>query len=447
MNCEYVIIGAGFAALAAGRGLQDIGVDDFIILEEGKSNEQRSCPGVSSSTCVNCQDGCRITCGIGGANALHGNKLCYFPASDGVATGCTSEELDDAITSVNGWLSPLARFRAPEITAETFGRKSYFSDALSLPHFRDLVANLSKPLRESGKIKTGTRVHAISRRPEMGFDISTNVGHFRSEKILWATGRRGASLSTELYANLGVAFQYPQPDFGVRIQSNIRKFSKAYYYQTDPKFKFAFEDGVSARTFCAHNRGMVVPVLIGRGFYADGAFAADFGENNNIALMIRDRARYSTSFVDAWCSEINRAAGRGLRHSTITTPFPGRGGLRRLQESLIECAAILPSVSLQRHWPTFIRELVSGSASIFSLEGNELPIDVFAPAVDRYWPEPYVDINLETTCRSFFVAGDAAGKSRGFFQAMIGGYLWANRQKGQFTSKCKCYNSALLVSH
>ena len=82
-NSKVIFIGAGVGNLLAANYLLRHGVKDFVILEKGKDLKQRSCPCSEKYHCQNCSI-CSVTDGVGGANALNGNKICHFPASSGV---------------------------------------------------------------------------------------------------------------------------------------------------------------------------------------------------------------------------------------------------------------------------------------------------------------------------------------------------------------------------
>src|SRR5258708_5355239 len=110
MKFPYIIVGAGFAGLSAARHLLDSGLSDFLVVEEGDTVKRRICPGSNAATCVDCRHGCDVTAGIGGANALHGNKLCYFPASSGIIANRPTAEIERALAAVNRFLDPLASY-------------------------------------------------------------------------------------------------------------------------------------------------------------------------------------------------------------------------------------------------------------------------------------------------------------------------------------------------
>ena len=89
---KIIFIGAGVSNLIAANRLLDYSINDFIILEKGKLLNNRKCIAEKKMTCAFCNNGCQTIEGVGGANAIHGNKLCYFPASNHVAKFLNKKE-------------------------------------------------------------------------------------------------------------------------------------------------------------------------------------------------------------------------------------------------------------------------------------------------------------------------------------------------------------------
>ena len=54
---------------------------------------------------------------------------------------------------------------------------------------------------------------------------------------------------------------------------------------------------------------------------------------------------------------------------------------------------------------------------------------VFGPAIDLYWPRPFLNEGFKTSIEGVTVIGDAAGRSRGIYQALVAGTAWALHQE------------------
>src|SRR3712207_5538283 len=85
MTWDYAFIGAGPASMVAASSIASGSAARVIVLEAGRPMRHRGCPGRKASNCTSCFGGlCHVTQGIGGSSAIFGNKLCHFPASEGV---------------------------------------------------------------------------------------------------------------------------------------------------------------------------------------------------------------------------------------------------------------------------------------------------------------------------------------------------------------------------
>lgn len=443
---DTIFIGAGVAALTAARELMDLGQDDVLILEQGKFTPKRSCPGESTSTCFQCKL-CDTTIGLGGANALHGNKVCFFPASEGVLD-LIGREWQSVIAERLKRYFPLhlSIGLKTQHKIKHSALKGYPSDALSKKHFREFVKNLSGYLILSKKIVFQSKVTAIH-RSKNGFQIDCKDKTYFTKKLVWAAGRAGSLQSQNIFDFLGVEYASPCPDIGFRIETHRELFNELYYYQVDPKIKRDYDDLGSARTFCAHNQGHVVPVLIDKGFYADGAFLDNFGDSNNIAIMCRTKATYDTKKIDEWCHSINKKYKNHLLLSEFTLeasqiPTSIYRGLEQLSD-------LLPSKQHRGVFDRFVHELTKGELAIFKKQhAQPLPFRVYGPAVDYYWVQPKVDENLQTNIPGFYVIGDSIGLSRGYYQAMFSGAAFAFKQFQSFSDrKILCSNLALQATH
>ena len=78
---DAIIVGAGPAGLFAAMELADKG-KKVIVIEKGRSIENRKCPmKLGSPECVQCRP-CNVVCGWGGAGAFSDGKLTLTPEFD-----------------------------------------------------------------------------------------------------------------------------------------------------------------------------------------------------------------------------------------------------------------------------------------------------------------------------------------------------------------------------
>ena len=76
MKTDVVIVGAGPAGIfTAIEMLRKGSKKKIVVVEKGKSVENRRCPKHKTQKCVNCKPYCHITTGFSGAGAFSDGKL------------------------------------------------------------------------------------------------------------------------------------------------------------------------------------------------------------------------------------------------------------------------------------------------------------------------------------------------------------------------------------
>ena len=76
MKTDVVIVGAGPAGIfTAIEMLRKDSTKKIVIVEKGKSVENRHCPKAKTQKCMNCKPYCHITTGFSGAGAFSDGKL------------------------------------------------------------------------------------------------------------------------------------------------------------------------------------------------------------------------------------------------------------------------------------------------------------------------------------------------------------------------------------
>jgi uncharacterized FAD-dependent dehydrogenase len=420
---KIIFIGAGVSNLAAASRLINYSIDDFILIEQGNLLNDRKCIGEDSRSCRKCQDGCATLEGVGGANALNGNKLCYFPASDGILNSFSKVEIDLAINFLNDLVSPY--FDKSLITKKINynDRKYYTSDVFNKKDFALFIEKLAGAL--NNKIITGTKVVEIEKTSE-GFCIQTAKGHkYFCETLVMGTGRSSYSFLPNQLKKLNVEYDYQIQDIGIRIEAHKDCFTEDYYYQVDPKFKYNWEGLGSGRTFCAHNQGKVVPVKFGNSFFADGAYDKDFGNLNNIALMVRGLQPLSIDDLENWCSRVNANSDNNLLLGSIEL----NQSESEIIKQILNLIKIFPTKSHKSLMENLLLKSFSGKHKLIKINKNFNSIlNIYGPAIDRQWVVPAIDNNFQIkNLQSLYVLGDAIGQSRGFIQAMFSGSIWADR--------------------
>lgn len=421
---KIIFIGAGVANLVAANRLLDYSIADFIIIEQGDIIDNRKCTGEKLLSCKKCIDGCSTLEGVGGANANNGNKLCYFPASSKISESFSLHEINTALKFLNNIAAPYFDicFNS-NLTEQQSSKKYYNSDVLSQGDFKNFIKKLT--LRVQNKIIINTQVSDID-KINSSFEVKTTKGiNFHCDKLVLGTGRSSYKFIKTQFERLSVKYSNQAQDIGIRIEAPKDSFTKEYYYQVDPKFKFEWTELGTARTFCAHNQGKVVPVRLGNAFFVDGAFGNSFGSNNNIALMVRTPEPLNDYEIEFWCQEINKYANDSL--------LIGKISLNQTSSKIIDnILSLIPSFPTKQHrqlMENLLFKLFNGEHKILNTEkDNQTFLTIYAPAIDRQWVAPKLNVDFSAESNNnLYILGDAIGKSRGFVQAMFSGAIWVDR--------------------
>ncbi len=439
---EYVFIGAGLANLAAARNLVGRGVNNLAILDSGRKLDRRVCPGVKPQKCVFCAQGCSILSGIGGTNAMYGNKMCYFPASSRILDYFPNETITEAWHWLDSVLFPWFKSRNNRHDTESndLGIKHYESEVFSPSQFGTMISSLARPLMENGLIREGSEVLNVGR--DAGeFVISLKSGvNLRSKNVVLGAGRSGGDLTRLVCESLGVALQDNFPDVGFRIEAPKELFSDFYRYQEDPKLKKTYPEG-TVRTFCAENGGIIVPVPFREGFFAEGAYPQVLTGENNVALMVRSDIPLSSDALRDWCVGVNRRYKNlkiGEFEVSSLSPAETMSGAMR-------CVPPLPTTAHDSLMANLVAQLSSLKTPLFRASYKRTTVKVYGPAIDNYWPIPNVGFELRTPVPGFFLVGDSLGVSRGYVQALTSGAAWALTQSNPLTTQTSKPQSKCLV--
>jgi len=440
-----VFIGAGPANLAAANILLGSGIKNVLILEEGSPFSRRACPGQRHGLCTYCNGGlCHVSGGEGGSSAKFGNKLCYFPASDGIldffdedVVKSSSDYLDDLLDPCfdsrcsHRGPSPLAEYsqrgecRAPY-------RKTYLSRILLRHEFEQLIHRLLASPRKAAIIRYNTAVSGILKAESSFFTLLTGKGEtIEAKNVLLGCGRSSHAFLRRVFDSLKVEWEESCQDVGIRLEGPSALFAESFTYQVDPKYKFAHLPYGTSRTFCGCQGGIIVPVKFGQSFYADGAFGDMLTNRSNVALMVRSREPVPADALEQWCNTVNESAGGNLLLGKVSLSEINTG------ELVSAVMALIPQWPSAKH-QTMMTELLTLSlgdpVSLLNfLEAVGKHLCVYGPAIDLYWPKPKLKGGLETNVPGLFVVGDTTGVSRGFVQAMISGTAWAMAHLGEFS--------------
>ncbi|KGL47673.1 hypothetical protein HR09_04410 [Porphyromonas gulae] len=428
---DIIFIGAGFACLSAANKLKDLGLKNFLVLEKGHPLKKRFCPGSCNYSCSFCKV-CHTVEGVGGANALNGNKFCYFPASQKIVERFDLNRIESVNVYLQNKLYPYFEKTLNFIDnrhkkEQDYFKKKYFSDAFYKGEFQMIVSMLLNPI--SDFLVSECEVLSI-RKEKSIFFLETSTGKtYKAKSVVLGTGRSSSNFMKNLFDSFNLSYQEQKQDIGIRIESDADSFTNEYFYQSDPKIKLNFPNLGQGRTFCAHNNGIVVPVRFNNSFFADGAFSNTPTSRNNIAIMVRSNDRLPNIALEHWCKSINDLARNSLCLGDLILNSDFIHNLRTMIPSF-------PSAVHARLFELTIEHLLMGKTPLLK-RGSV--VRIFAPAIDRQWLQPEVNLDFSLNKdNNIYVIGDAVGRSRGFIQALFSGVLCANGLfEKEFSQKTK----------
>lgn len=417
---KIIFIGAGISNLVAANYLLDSSFDNFLILEKGEFLLERMCAGAAKNTCHHCLRGCSVIEGVGGSNALNGNKLCYFPSSCNILNQTENHIVENAFSYLKNITSNLIEPSFNQVKFIADERKDYVSHVLDRNSFQEMINLFSN--RISSHIITNSDVISISSRESKMYIATSSGNHYVCEIVVIGTGRSSSHFLKEYFHKNSLLYKTQKQDIGIRIEARNNVFSNNYYYQADPKFKFSFDGLGSGRTFCAVNKGVVIPVKFGNSFYAEGSFGDSFGDKNNIAVMVRSDISLSIRQIEDWCQRINELSNNQLIIGDITIS----DNRKLMIKEILELIKYYPTNSHKKLMQNLLGKIFIGEFSIFNFDAINERLRIYAPAIDRYWIQPILNRNFSIPgTNNVFIVGDAAGLSRGYIQAMYSGYIWA----------------------
>ena len=369
--------------------------------------------------------------GVGGSSAGFGNKLCRFPASSGVLSLIPSDFLQEVqdIVAARVGSDPDVGTEVATISSSVVQRKFYSADAVFRKRYASMLAGLLSALPDTVELRSGMRITDVH-KVRSGFAVRLGSGEaVETPKLILGTGRTGHQFVRETFASLGVSYRENLADIGIRLEASTELFSDGFFYQDDPKFKFAHSQLGSSRTFCACRGGAIVPVKFGNGFFADGAFVNGPTEVTNVALMVRSNKTLVSEEIDKWCSAINTRSGRSLLLAELN--MTGGPSPREILDSV----PIWPTQAHRSLMSELLDNVIDGkNVKMFEPTTSSETVRVYGPAVDLYWPSPALSTGFRTEVDGLSVIGDATGLSRGIVQAMTSGAAWALVETGRMAA-------------
>lgn len=458
MKYDLIIVGAGpSGTFCAYELIKNKPESKILIIEKGKSIENRVCPKRITGKCVNCKT-CAITAGFSGSGAFSDGKLTL------TKDGETGGYLFDIVGEEEG--TRLIK-KADDVYLE-FGAPDKLYGEKSTPEIREIRkkainANLKLvecPIRHLGtdggyEVYTRLQEYLLSHGVEILFDtpvrdiitsednkkaigVITDVGTgiaYYADNIAIGVGRPGANWFEDVCKRHDIKTVVGIVDVGVRVECRnevMEELNDAMYEAKLILHTPTFDDKV--RTFCTNPGGAVSTEVYSSGLvtanghaYADEALRT---ENTNFALLVSKHFTEPFNSPIEYGEHIARLANMLSDGKVLVQRFGDFKRGRRTTEDKLLRNNIRPT----------LKDAVAGDLSLVipfrimkDIEEMIIALDKVAPGlasdetllygieVKFYSNKVSINENFKTTMENLYAFGDGAGASRGLIQASADG--------------------------
>lgn len=458
MTKDILIVGAGPAGIFTALELVKSGSKkSILIVEKGAAIEKRSCPKSKTKTCVNCKPYCHITTGFSGAGAFSDGKLSLscevggnLPELIGEDLAQETIEYTDKIYLEFGADPHIEGVSNPEEVKEI--RKRAIQAGLRL---------VDCPIRHLGTEKAQDIYYSIEQYllnngVEMMFGYEcTNLilenGECKgaviksadgkkeekilSERVIVATGRRGAEWLEKLCAEHNIAHEPGTVDIGVRVEVRnevMEKVNEVLYESKLIGYPKPFKNKV--RTFCQNPGGFVSQENYDNDLaVVNGHSYKELKSNNtNLAILVSHNFKVPFNQPIAYAQKVGELSNM-LANGHILVQRYGDivDGKRTWQKELYQSnlkptlpdavagdiTAAIPYRAMTNiiNFIEALDKVVPGFASTETL--------LYAPELKFYSNRVKMDEHFNTSIKGLHCLGDSSGWTRGLMMASVMGVL------------------------
>lgn len=453
---NILIVGAGPAGIFTALELIKLGCKDKItIVEQGSKIENRVCPKTKTKECVHCKPYCHITSGFSGAGAFSDGKLSL------------SHEVGGSLPDLLGPATVQDLIDYTDKIYLDFGADPSVVGAVQTPEIKEIrksatIAGLKLvdcPIRHLGTEKAhqlyyDIEMFLINNGVEILFnkhceDVIIEDGVCKgvvvkgekmfADKIILASGRKGADWLDELCRIHGIAREAGVVDIGVRVECRnevMEKVNEALYESKLIGWPKPFCNKV--RTFCQNPGGFVAQENYDNNLaVVNGHSYKELkSDNTNLAILCSHRFTYPFDDPIAYAKRVGEMANMlGNGHILVQRLGDIKAGKRTWQEELSRTNlkptltdAVAGDITVAIPYRTltsilsFIEQLdivVPGFASDETL--------LYAPELKFYSNRVRMDKSLTTNVKNLHCLGDSSGWTRGLMMASAMGVYMARQ--------------------
>lgn len=457
---DVAIVGAGPAGIfTALEMLKKGSKKSIVIIEKGKSVENRKCPKSKTGKCMNCKPYCHITTGFSGAGAFSDGKLSLSYEVGGNLPELIGEDL--AQETINYTDKIYLEFGA-DTHIEGVGN----SEEVKEIRKRAIQAGLKLvdcPIRHLGTEKAQELYFAIEKwlsengveimfdcqctdlildgEKCLGVNIETKNGKeeiFAGHTVV-ATGRRGADWLEKLCADHGIAHQPGTVDIGVRVEVRnevIEKVNEVLYESKLVGYPKPFKNKV--RTFCQNPGGFVAQENYDNDLAVVNGHSYKELKSQNTNLAILCSHNFSIPFNQpiAYAQKVGELTNMlGDGHILVQRFGDILEGKRTWQKELSQSnlkptlpdavagdiTAAMPYRAMTNiiNFIQAMDHVVPGFASPETL--------LYSPELKFYSNRVKMDTDFNTNIKGLHCLGDSSGWTRGLMMASVHGVLMGRK--------------------
>ena len=455
---NIIIIGAGPAGIFTALELRRLGSRQHIlIVEKGAAIEDRRCPKDKTRQCVNCKPYCHITTGFSGAGAFSDGKLSLSCEVGGDLPNLVGA---DKVQETIGYTDQIYLSYGADAHVEGLGNDEEVKEIRR----RAIQAGLKLvdcPIRHLGTERAQNIYYAIEQdllRKDVellfGYEctdlllsgslcrgvVITNGRETReltADRVIIATGRRGADWLESLCAEHSIAHQPGTVDIGVRVEvrSEIMETVNRVLYESKlVGYPRPFKNKV--RTFCQNPGGFVSQENYDNNLAVVNGHSYKDLKSANTNLSILCSHNFSVPFNQPIAyaqkvGELTNMLGAGhilvqrfgdildgkrtwpkeLSHSNLRPTLP--------DAEAGDITAAMPYRAMTNiiHFIQAMDHVVPGFASYETL--------LYSPELKFYSNRVKMDEHFTTNIQGLHCLGDSSGWTRGLMMASVMGVLMA----------------------
>ncbi|MBD5082935.1 MAG: FAD-dependent oxidoreductase [Clostridiales bacterium] len=453
---DVAIVGAGPAGIFTALEMIKKGsAKNIVIIEKGKSVENRRCPKASTGRCMNCKPYCHITTGFSGAGAFSDGKLSLSYEVGGDLPQLIGEDIAQETIDYTDKIYL-------EFGADTHVEGVGNTEEVKEIRKRAIQAGLKLvdcPIRHLGTEKAQELYFAIERYlvehgVEIMFDsqcsdlildgekcLGVKISNKNSSEEIYAdhtvvaTGRRGADWLEQLCTDHGIAHQPGTVDIGVRVEVRnevIEKVNKVLYESKLVGYPKPFKNKV--RTFCQNPGGFVAQENYDNDLaVVNGHSYKELkSDNTNLAILCSHNFTEPFNQPIAYAQKVGELTNMlGAGHILVQRFGDILDGKRTWQKELSRSNlkptlpdAVAGDITAAMPYRAMINIINFIQAMDHVVPGFASPETLlYSPELKFYSNRVKMDTEFNTNIKGLHCLGDSSGWTRGLMMASVHGVL------------------------